>query len=155
MGKEQVSGDSTTNEISVHPSVFLAWNIANVEACRSGNARIEPAHFLLATFMILDGLFKDAAEAMGMSPDGLRAIFGIAAQCRLILQMSYDEISTARRRLRRRLRETGTPAEITTLHRSGESRFIFQRVGRLVGKAHASDMTLAPPTCRNTRPLST
>lgn len=131
------------SEVSIHPSVYLAWSIANLEACRSGSERIEPAHFLLATFIIIDGLFEDAAEAMGMSTDGVRAIFGIAAECRLILQMSNDEITTARHRLRQRLRETGTPAEISTLHRSGESRFIFQRVGRLVSKSGTSEMTLA------------
>jgi hypothetical protein len=77
-----------------------------------------------------------------MSPDDVRAVFDIAAECRLVLQMSNDEISTARRRLRRRLRETGTKAEVTALHRSAEARFIFQRSGRRVIQAGREQMNL-------------
>ncbi len=129
--------------IEIHTSVYLAWNIANVEACESDSPRIEPAHFLLATLIIIDGVFEDVAEAMSLSPETVRGIFDVAAQCRTVLQMSDDEITAARRGLRASLREQGNPVETTALHRSGESRFIFQRAGRRTIKADADYLTVA------------
>lgn len=116
--------------IEIHPSVYLAWNVANIEARLSGSPRIEPVHFLLATLIIIDGVFEEVADSMEISPETMREVFDIAAKCRSTLQMSDEDITKSRRALRRRLRQGGESKEMTTLHRSGESRYIFQRAGR-------------------------
>src|SRR5438552_1583715 len=111
--------------IHLHPSIYLAWNIANIEACFSKSQRIEPIHFLLATLIIIDGVFEEVADAMKLPPEAIRSVFDAASKCRAILQMSDDEITNTRRSIRRTLREGGETNELITLHRSGESRFIF------------------------------
>jgi len=128
--------------IEVHPSVYLAWNIANAEACLSGDPRIEPVHFLLATLIIIDGMFEDVADSMKLSSETMREVFDCAAECRSILEMSDDEITNARRAVRRTLREAKTPMEMIALHRSGESRFMFQRAGRRTLEAGAARLTI-------------
>jgi hypothetical protein len=128
--------------IEIHPSVYLAWNIANIEACLSGNSRIEPIHFLLATLIIIDGVFEEVADTMKLSPETIREVFDIAGECRSVLKMTDEEITNARRTLRRSLREKTDPTELVTLHRSGESRFIFQRAGRRTIDAGADLLTV-------------
>lgn len=128
--------------IEIHPSVELAWNIANVEACLAGSPRIEPVHFLLATLIIIDGVFEEIADTMKLSPETIREIFDVAAECRDLLQMSDDEITKARRALRQSLREGVEAEELVTLHRSGESRFIFQRAGRRTIDAGEDRLTM-------------
>lgn len=128
--------------IEIHPSVYLAWNIANIEACLSGNPRIEPIHFLLATLIIIDGVFEEVADTMKLSADTIREVFDIARECRSVLKMTDEEITNARRALRRLLREKTDPRELVTLHRSGESRFIFQRAGRRTISAGADLLTV-------------
>src|ERR1043166_323451 len=129
--------------IEVHPSVYLAWNIANAEACLSGDPRIEPVHFLLATLIIIDGMFEDVADSMKLSSETMREVFDCAAECRSILEMSDDEITNARRAVRRTLREAKAPRELVGLHRSGESRFVFQRAGRRTISAGEDLLTIS------------
>jgi len=119
----------------------LAWNLANIEACRSASPRIEPIHFLLATLIIIDGVFEEVANAMKLPPEKIRGIFDIAAECRSVLQMSDDDITSARRKLRTLLHRNDSD-ELTMLHRSGESRYIFQRAGRRTIEAGRDQLNL-------------
>jgi hypothetical protein len=128
--------------IELHPSVTLAWNIANIEACLSGSPRIEPVHFLLATLIIIDGLFEEVADSMSLSAESIREVFDCATECRSVLQMLDDKITKARRGLRHSLRGGSERKEFVTLHRSGESRFIFQRAGRRTINAGADQLTM-------------
>ena len=80
--------------------------------------------------IIIDGVFEDVADTMDLSPETIREVFDLAAECRAVLQMTDDEITDARRALRQTLRERAEPTELIGLHRSGESRFIFQRAGK-------------------------
>lgn len=128
--------------IELHPSVSLAWNIANIEACLSGSPRIEPVHFLLATLIIIDGLFEEVADSMSLSAEAIREVFDCAIECRSILEMSDDEITSARRSLRRTLREAKEPMGLVALHRSGEARFVFQRAGRRTFEGGTERLTI-------------
>jgi hypothetical protein len=128
--------------IHLHPSIYLAWNIANIEACYSRSQRIDPIHFLLATLIIIDGVFEEVADAMNLPPEAIRSVFDAASKCRAILQMSDDEITNSRRSIRRTLREGGETNELVTLHRSGEARFIFQRAGRRTISAGEDQLTI-------------
>ena len=127
--------------IEIHPSVYLAWNLANIEACLSGSPRIEPIHFLVATLIIIDGIFEEVANTMKLTPETVREIFDIAAECRSVLRMSDDDITSARRKLRTLLHRNDAEG-LTMLHRSGESRYIFQRAGRRTIEAGREQLNL-------------
>jgi len=117
-------------KVNIHPSAELAWGIANREACLSGSSRIEPAHFLLAALQIIDGMFEEEASAMELSPDQINEVFKETSRCRQYLEITDDELTSARRSLRQVLRKDVESHETVMLHRSGKSRFIFQRAAR-------------------------
>ncbi|HEY0320349.1 MAG TPA: ATP-dependent Clp protease ATP-binding subunit [Pyrinomonadaceae bacterium] len=128
--------------IGVHPSVNLAWSIANSEACLTGSRFIEPSHFLLATFRIIDDNYDQAAEAMKLTTEQRASITEIAAECRAMLKMTDDEITTARRSLRKALSEDKQPLPIHALHRSAEAAYIFQKAARYMVNVGGTELTL-------------
>ncbi len=130
------------SETGIHDSVQLVWAMANREACLAGAARIEPIHFLLASLIIIDGLFEDAANALEFSQDSISSVFKIVAECRSRMKMTDDEITAARRGIREALRRGEGKVEFTMLHRAPESRFMFQRAGRRAENDGASEVTL-------------
>jgi hypothetical protein len=116
--------------------------MANREACLAGAPRIEPIHFLLASLIIIDGLFEDAADALDFTQDSIRSVFKIVTECRSRMKMTDDEITSARRGIREALRRHEGVPDFTMLHRSPESRFLFQRAGRRAENDGASELTL-------------
>lgn len=115
------------SRLSLHPSVILAWKIANTEACLSGSTRIEPVHFWYSCLRILDDSFTNDAKQLDFQAEELKKINEIACQCRLLTGLSDDEITTTRRQLQRNLRNDGRAGEIRTLHRTEDSRALFRR----------------------------
>ena len=93
--------------------------------------------------MILDGLFEDAADALELTKESVNRVFKVADRCRVLLGMTDEEVTSARRGLRKVLRKDAEPTELCMLHRSPESRFIFQRAGRRALNEGASEVTLA------------
>ncbi len=116
--------------IAIHPSVEIAWSIANIEACHSGSERIEPIHFLLGALKIMDENFYSEAESMDVSPQVIESVVRMASQCRSAVKMSSEGVKVARRGIRRMLRRRGEAGTVQTLHRSGASRYLFQKAGR-------------------------
>jgi hypothetical protein len=129
-------------EIGINDSVQLVWAMANGEAFLAGSTKIEPIHFLLASLLIIDGLFEDAAHALDFTQDSIRSIFNIAAECRSRMKMTDDEITFARRRISKTLRQREGMQDLKMLHRAPESRFMFQRAGRRAQNDGASELTL-------------
>jgi hypothetical protein len=117
-------------ESQIHESVELLWAMASKEACLAGSARIEPIHFLLAALIIIDGLFEDAADALDFSKESVGSIFKLAGKCRSLMKMTDDEVTLARRGIRKSIRQNTEAVELEMLHRSPESRFMFQRAYR-------------------------
>jgi hypothetical protein len=128
--------------MQLNDSVQLVWAMANREACLAKSPRIEPVHFLLASLTILDGFFEDAAHALSLSHEAVSAIFRIAEDCRGQTQLTDDQVTAARRAIRKTLRSEGEMTDFTFLHRSPESRFVFQRAGRRTAEAGDAEMTL-------------
>ena len=130
------------SEIGINESVQLAWAMANRYACLAGSARIEPVHFLLASLMIIDGLFEDAASALEFTQESISSIFKIASKCRSQMKMTDDEVTSARRGIRKALGQREGAQDTGLLHRTAESRFMFQRAARRAKSDGASELTL-------------
>lgn len=128
--------------IEIHRSVQLAWAIANAEACLSGSLRIEPVHFLLAILKIIDDAFQQEAEELALPPEAIHVIASMGARCRAITGLSDDKITAARRGLHKVLFESGEPGQMRMLHRSEESRDLFQEAARRAIEAGSDELTL-------------
>ena len=129
--------------VGLHPSMLLAWHIANTEACLSGAQFIEPVHFLLAALMILDDSYAQAAEMLGLPPEALKAVAEVAARARAALEMSDDEVTAARRRLRHDLSQRGEPTPLRQLSRSTESSYLFQKAARRMVRTGGDQLSLS------------
>ncbi|MBC7912093.1 MAG: ATP-dependent Clp protease ATP-binding subunit [Pyrinomonadaceae bacterium] len=129
--------------IGVHQSVTLAWNIANSEACLSGSGLIEPSHLLLATLRVIDDNYDQAAEKMQLTAEQIASIAAIAAECRALLEMTDEEITAARRALRKALGEDSQPTPIHALQRSTEATYVLQKAARFMVRVGGSELTLA------------
>jgi hypothetical protein len=116
--------------------------MASREACLAGSARIEPIHFLLAALMIIDGLFEDAADALDFSKESVGLIFKLTTRCRSLMKMTDDEVTLARRGIRKSIRQNTEALDLEMLHRSPESRFMFQRAGRRAHNDGADEVDL-------------
>src|ERR1043165_9950748 len=130
--------------VGLHPSMLLAWHIANTEACLSGAQFIEPVHFLLAALMILDDSYAQAAEMLGLPPEALKAVAEVAARARAALEMSDDEVTAARRRLRHDLSQRGESPPLRQLSRSTESSYLFQKAARRMVRTGGDQLSLSP-----------
>ena len=115
------------SKLSLHPSVLLAWNIANNEACLSGNKRIEPIHFWYAILKILDDAFIQEAEQFDFTEEEIQTITEILKEGRSLTGLSDSEITNMRRQLRKELRSSRSAGNIRMLHRSEPSRALFRR----------------------------
>lgn len=110
----------------IHPSLQLAWALANREAHFSGSPTIEPLHFLVATLLIIDDCFLRDAEAMGLPSDAIEGIATLSAKARKTIGIPQDRITAMRRELTKSLRQPDHVPEPTVLHRSDKSRALFQ-----------------------------
>ena len=129
--------------VALHDSIKLAWTIANAEACRAGSTSLGPAWFLLAALRIVDDNFDEAAEALGLSSEELASVGAVVVQCRQMLGLSDEELTSIRRKLRQVLYEAGgEPVPIHRLHRSGESRYLFQKATWRAVKVEEYELTL-------------
>lgn len=129
-------------EINVRPSVLLAWSMANQEACMVGSRNIEPLHFLLAVLKMLDDAFVDQAQQMGIEQDAIRQIMGEIRECRGQVGLSDEEITRARRGVRNLLPSPVSAPVVQMLHRSAESRNLFQDAANMVNEAGENELRL-------------
>lgn len=128
--------------ITLHPSVQLAWAMANAEACASGSSFIELSHFLLAILKIVDNMYDQTADLMQFPPEAHKEIFEAALECRAALKMTDDEITAARRGIRKLLRAESMPDTFRVLHRSAESRYLLQKSVNRAFKAGFDEVNL-------------
>jgi ATP-dependent Clp protease ATP-binding subunit ClpC len=110
----------------IDPSLQLAWALANREAHFSGSATIEPLHFLVAILLIIDDCFLRDAEAMGLPSEAIDEIGRLSAKTRRTIGVPQDRITAMRRELTKSLRQPDRAPTPTVLHRSDESRALFQ-----------------------------
>jgi len=117
-------------EMKHHPSLRLAMNIANTEACRSGSEYIEPVHILLATLNIIDDCYDQTGESMGWLPKDFLTVREASTACRTMLTISDEQITLVRRHLHKILTELSDPAPIRKLEFSSESMYLVQKAAR-------------------------
>jgi hypothetical protein len=129
-------------EINVHPSVHLAMNMANGEACLSGSQYVEPFHVLLAILNIVDDNYDQAGESMDLSPEEIKSVGEMAVQCRALLKISDKEVTTVRRTLHKILRGRDDPAPIRSLSNSNETTYLFQKAARRTFKYGDDELNL-------------
>jgi hypothetical protein len=84
--------------IQIHPSVELAWALANREAQLSGSSRVEPVHFLLAILHIIHDCSLQDAEALGLPRDAIDEIATISKEVRRVVGLPDDRITAMRRK---------------------------------------------------------
>lgn len=119
-------------EIKIHPSVRLAWLVANCEAALANHDCIRPAHVLLAVLKILDNNYSRVAEVMEYTEDELRQIDDMAASCLPILHLSESELTRARRGLHKVLHDQESderPSRLRLLKWSGAALYLHRTSG--------------------------
>jgi hypothetical protein len=115
----------------LHPSVELAWLIANREAALANCTCITPPHVLLGVLKILDDSYDREAEAVRMNARELERINEMVLISRPLLQMSEAELTAARRGLHTALPDNNsgqTPPRVRVLQWSGDSVYLHQKV---------------------------
>jgi len=127
---------------SLHPTILLIWTLANRGACLSGSDRIQPVFFLLACLEVMDDAYQPEANQMGFDAAAIESIRQGAAECRELTGLSTDELTKARRTLRRTLLEGATPLPMQMLHRSDDSRAIFNQAARRAANQGDSELTM-------------
>lgn len=125
-----------------HPSVQLAWAIANAEACQAGSQTVEPIHFLLAILEIIDEAFYQYAEAMGLSAEDLSSLPPLAREAKELLGLSDDEVTRLRRSLRKTIQQGEPHRHEQMLRRSPGLRDLFDRGGALAAATQAASLTM-------------
>lgn len=113
-------------EMGLHPSINITWAIANREALLSESPVIEPVHFFLAIFEMMDYGVDDHAAEMGLPPESVAEINAMLDECRQKSGLTNAEITQKRRQLRQSLRKIDSAPPGKVLHRSDESRRLFQ-----------------------------
>ena len=125
--------------IAIDISIQFTWAIANTEAFLAGDRRIRPVHFLLGILKVIDPAFMKQVGELDVPEEHRQRLAKTGANARHYLEMSPDDITVFRRKLRRKTR-AGSPRRnqrgpLPVLHRSSESRALF---GALASRAAAS-----------------
>jgi ATP-dependent Clp protease ATP-binding subunit ClpC len=128
--------------IRVHASAQLAWGIAMREASLAGSTLIEPLHLFFAALEIADGLYHDAAEASGLSAEVISALPESANQARKALAMGDEQLTRLRRTVKKSLGSPESRTQPRTLHRSSETRALFDRGIALAIEEGAEELRL-------------
>src|SRR3712207_2803012 len=89
--------------MQLHPSVELAWLIANREAALANCDSVTPPHVLLGVLKILDDNYDREARAFKMDAQELEQIDQMIRISRPLLQMSEAELTGVRRGLHKAL----------------------------------------------------
>lgn len=110
----------------IHPSLQLSWVLANREAHFSGSSTIEPIHFLVALLLLMDDYYLQDAKAMGMPNGVIEEIASFSAVARKIVAIPDVRITAIRRELTKFMRRVSHIPDPVILHRSSESRALFQ-----------------------------
>lgn len=124
-------------------SIQLVWAIANTEANLSGEKRIRPIHFFLGILKVVDPQFLKQLHGVNIPEDEQRCLGKLTKDVRHYLEMTVEEITRLRRSLRTGLRGGKVEkTEIHMLHRSDESRRVFQDAGNKVVLAGGKSLSV-------------
>ena len=93
--------------VPFHASAEVASALANAEAWRSDSRTIEPIHLFLALLRIIDGVFEQEAERMGLDAATIAETAAMAEPGRELLGLADDELARLRRSLRKSRSDAG------------------------------------------------
>ncbi len=134
--------------LALHPSVRLAWLIANREAALANCTCITPSHVLLGVLKILDDNYDREAEASKLDAQELEEIKEMVGICRPLLQMSESELKAARRGVHQALPDNNSgqmPPRVRMLQWSGDSVYLYQKV--IARAFNSGNLQSHSPTC--------
>lgn len=125
--------------VNVGTSAQLVWAIANTEANLAGDNRIRPIHFFLGVLKLIDPHFLKQLQGVELPADEQIQLGQQSLQARHYLEMSVDKVTQLRRSIRAELRvNKGVRADMRMLHRSNESRTVFQTAAEKAVQSGAS-----------------
>ena len=120
--------------IAIDISIQFAWAIANTEAFLAADRRIRPVHFLLGILKVIDPAFTKQVSTLRIPPEQQESLARTGTAARHYLEMSPEDITSFRRRLRKKIRAKAPSPDHTgplpVLHRSDESRAVFSSLVR-------------------------
>lgn len=129
--------------MQLHPSVQIAWAIANTEANLSGERLIQPVHFLLGLLKVIDARFIDQIQGVELPDEDKESIRQSGNSARHFLEMTNEEAMKMRRSLRKLVRTSAAPhSKMLMLHRSDQSRALFQMAAEMTHNSGGSVVTL-------------
>jgi len=130
------------NRLPLHPSLILAWGMANLEAWRGRSERIKPLHFLSAIFRILDDTYQHDAQILGISDSDIAEAKTIILKARAQLNLNQETLTNWRRKLRADYLVDESRLARGMLHRTDESRRLFERAASLASTEGARSIDL-------------
>ena len=108
--------------------IQIAWELAAKEASYSGFAEIEPGHFFLSILKLADLADKIGTEYPSLNPEIVSEVTKETEPVRQVfIDMKYD-ITAVRRSFRELIRKDNIAEDIGVLHRSDESRNLFEQL---------------------------
>ncbi len=116
----------------LHPSALLTWAVANSEALKSSASRILPVHLFAACLSVMDHLYDPGVLESTADP-GFDGLEQVSVQCRTLLGLNEDQRLLLRRRVRTSYLQLDGVYADRLLHRSRETRAVFERAGELAG----------------------
>ena len=128
--------------IPLHPSMIITWGTANLEAWRGRSERIQPIHFLSALLRILDDAYQHDAMILGASEPVLAEVEDLLPTAREILDLDPKELTELRRKVRASYLQDESRLSRKMLHRSDESRRLFERAISLASIEGSSSVKL-------------
>ncbi|KWT95151.1 adenylate/guanylate cyclase domain-containing protein [Candidatus Magnetominusculus xianensis] len=129
------------NVLTIDPSVKLAWNIANADACLSGFTNIEPVHFLYAILKIVDDVYSQDAVLIGIHVDA-SYLSPQVHEIREFTKLSDDEITRIRRSIHKALHMEGERIPIISLHRSLRLKDIFNHAEKIAVQTNSATLNI-------------
>lgn len=130
--------------LHVDTSVQLVWALANTEASCAGDDRIRPVHFFLGVLKLIDPHFQKQLEGVELPEEGRQQLTRDGRNVRQYLEMTSEEVTRLRRSIRRQVRDgKSARKEIEMLHRSEDSRAVFQAAAARVIRAGGAALSVA------------
>ena len=124
-------------KLPIDMSGQLVWIIANTEASLAGSTTIQPLHFWLGILKLLDKHLPKALDALELTGGKRAQVLRSVRHVRGYLEITEERATRLRRTLRKKMRQgvvVAEPDKLETLHRSVESRTVFDQAKKIAEK---------------------
>jgi hypothetical protein len=131
-------------KLPIDMSGQLVWVIANTEAYLAGSRTIQPIHFWLGILKLIDKNLPKALDALELTGRKRGQTLRTIRLVRGYLEITEERATRLRRALRKKLRQgvvIDEPDKVKTLHRSVESREVFDQANKIAEKNEAQTVS--------------